>query len=146
MFFQCFLCLLSFLFVHIQSVKQTRPAYLAVCVLYKPHFLLESRFREMSWLSWVFIFVSASNPYLFRFFQFLPFLQTKPGLVSSAFSTFFCIFPRFSTFSTFFHVFPRFLHFSTFFLVFPRFSTFFCVFQRFSSTFFHNFPRFSAFF
>ena len=97
-------------------------------------------------MSWVFIFVSASNPYLFRFFQFLPFLQTKPGLVSSAFSTFFCIFPRFSTFSTFFHVFPRFSTFSAFFYVFPRFSTFFCVFQRFSSTFFHVFLRFSTIF
>ena len=33
-----------------RSLKQT-PAGSAVCVLYEPHFLLESRFREMSWLS-----------------------------------------------------------------------------------------------
>ena len=33
-----------------QSLKQT-PSDSAVCVLYEPHFLLESKFREMSWLS-----------------------------------------------------------------------------------------------
>ena len=32
------------------KLKQT-PADLPVCVLYEPHFLLESRFCEMSWLS-----------------------------------------------------------------------------------------------
>ena len=43
-----------------RSLKQT-PADPAVCVLYEPHFLLETRFHEMSWLS---VYLCPCNKYM----------------------------------------------------------------------------------